>query len=130
MGQSLGPRLDRVLEAQSQLRAVAEQYDMQLDPTYRDVMSYPSPTTGQPVSTSFLVPRSREERSDFIGNAKKLGALWSSPQCVVLIANRKDIPGLMKSLVPAPRSVGCEGKKFALINRPGQGIEPPPVCPP
>jgi 4-amino-4-deoxy-L-arabinose transferase-like glycosyltransferase len=74
-------------------------------------------------------PRSREERSDFIGNAKKLGALWSSPQCVVLIANRKDIPGLMKSLVPPPRSVGCEGKKFALINRPGQGIEPPPACP-
>lgn len=73
--------------------------------------------------------RSRAERSDFIGNAKKLGALWSSPQCVVMITNRKDIPGVMKSLVPAPRSVGCEGKKFALINRPNEGIEPPPACP-
>jgi anthranilate 3-monooxygenase (FAD)/4-hydroxyphenylacetate 3-monooxygenase len=46
---------------QEPIRAVAEQYDMQLDPAYRDVMTYPSPTTGQPVSTSFLVPRSREE---------------------------------------------------------------------
>src|SRR3984893_1739431 len=46
---------------QEPLRAIAEQYDMQLDPAYRDVMTYPSPTTGQPVSTSFLVPRSREE---------------------------------------------------------------------
>jgi 4-amino-4-deoxy-L-arabinose transferase-like glycosyltransferase len=73
-------------------------------------------------------PRSREERSGFIGNAGKLGAMWSSPRCVVLIANRKDIPELMKSLVPAPRSVGCEGKKFALINRPDQGIVPPPAC--
>jgi 4-hydroxyphenylacetate 3-monooxygenase len=43
------------------IRAIAEQYDMQRDPAYRDVMTYPSPTTGQPVSTSFLVPYSREE---------------------------------------------------------------------
>ena len=34
---------------------------MQLDPAYRDVMTYPSPTTGDPVSTSFLVPHTREE---------------------------------------------------------------------
>ena len=46
---------------QEPIRAIAEQYDMQLDPGYRDVMTYPSPTTGQPVSTSFLVPLTREE---------------------------------------------------------------------
>src|SRR5262247_3593517 len=46
---------------QEPIRAIAEQYDMQQDPAYRDVMTYPSPSTGQPVSTSFLVPRSREE---------------------------------------------------------------------
>ena len=46
---------------QEPIRAIAEQYDMQLDPAYRDVMTYPSPATGAPVSTSFLVPRSREE---------------------------------------------------------------------
>jgi 4-hydroxyphenylacetate 3-monooxygenase oxygenase component len=43
------------------IRAIAEQYDMQSDAAYRDVMTYPSPATGQPVSTSFLIPRSREE---------------------------------------------------------------------
>jgi 4-hydroxyphenylacetate 3-monooxygenase oxygenase component len=46
---------------QEPIRAIAEQYDMQLDPAYRDVMTYPSPGTGQPVSTSFLVPYSRED---------------------------------------------------------------------
>ena len=46
---------------QEPIRAVAEQYDMQRDPAYRDVMTYPSPTTGQPVSTSFLIPYSRED---------------------------------------------------------------------
>src|SRR3989449_9351341 len=46
---------------QEPIRAIAEQYDMQLDPAYRGVMTYTSPTTGDPVSTSFLVPYSREE---------------------------------------------------------------------
>src|SRR5258708_872830 len=46
---------------QEPIRAIAEQYDMQRDPAYRDVMTYPSPTTGQPVSTSFLIPYSRED---------------------------------------------------------------------
>jgi anthranilate 3-monooxygenase (FAD)/4-hydroxyphenylacetate 3-monooxygenase len=43
------------------MRAIAEQYDMQLDPAYRDVMTYPSPTTGEPVSSSFMVPYSHAE---------------------------------------------------------------------
>jgi aromatic ring hydroxylase len=46
---------------QAPIRAIAEQYDMQLDPAYREVMTYPSPSTGEPVSTSFLVPYQREE---------------------------------------------------------------------
>jgi anthranilate 3-monooxygenase (FAD)/4-hydroxyphenylacetate 3-monooxygenase len=46
---------------QEPIRAIAEQYDMQLDPAYREVMTYPSPTTGEPVSTSFLIPYTREE---------------------------------------------------------------------
>ncbi len=46
---------------QEPIRAIAEQYDMQLDPAYRDVMTCPSPTTGEPVSTSFLVPYTRED---------------------------------------------------------------------
>ena len=46
---------------QEPIRAIAEQYDMQLDPAYRDIMTYTSPSTGEPVSTSFLVPRTRED---------------------------------------------------------------------
>ncbi len=44
---------------QEPIRAIAEQYDMQCDPACRDVMTYPSPPIGQPVSTSFLVPYTR-----------------------------------------------------------------------
>ena len=39
----------------------AELYDMQHDPAYRDVLTYPSPTTGEPVATSFLIPRTPED---------------------------------------------------------------------
>ena len=46
---------------QGPLRSIAEQYDMQFEPAYREVMTYPSPSTGEPVSTSFVVPRSRDD---------------------------------------------------------------------
>jgi 4-hydroxyphenylacetate 3-monooxygenase len=38
------------------IRSYAELFDMQHDPAYRDVLTYPSPTSGEPVATSFLVP--------------------------------------------------------------------------
>jgi len=59
-----GRRIDDVTAEpifQEPIRAIAEQYDMQLDPAYRAVMTYTSPTTGDPVSTSFLVPYTRED---------------------------------------------------------------------
>jgi len=39
----------------------AELYDLQHDPAYRDVLTYPSPASGEPVATSFLVPRTPED---------------------------------------------------------------------
>jgi 4-hydroxyphenylacetate 3-monooxygenase len=39
------------------IASYAELYDMQHDPAYRDVLTYPSPATGEPVATSFLTPR-------------------------------------------------------------------------
>jgi 4-hydroxyphenylacetate 3-monooxygenase len=39
----------------------ARLYDMQHDPALRDVLTYESPTTGDRVGTSFLVPKSAED---------------------------------------------------------------------
>jgi 4-hydroxyphenylacetate 3-monooxygenase len=39
------------------LRSYAALYDMQHDPAYRDVLTYPSPSSGEPVAASFLIPR-------------------------------------------------------------------------
>src|ERR1700674_3447263 len=42
-------------------RAIASLYDMQSDPKLRDEMTYVSPTTGDRVGLSFIIPRTRED---------------------------------------------------------------------
>ncbi|KNE80875.1 MULTISPECIES: 4-hydroxyphenylacetate 3-monooxygenase, oxygenase component [Streptomyces] len=43
------------------VRSYAELYDLQHAPEHKDVLTYPSPTTGEPVATSFLTPRTPED---------------------------------------------------------------------
>src|ERR1700733_8689289 len=43
------------------IASYADLYDMQHDPAHRDVLTYPSPGTGEPVATSFLTPRTPED---------------------------------------------------------------------
>lgn len=40
---------------------IAGLYDIQHDPAYRDILTYPSPKTGQPVNYSFLIPETWEQ---------------------------------------------------------------------
>jgi 4-amino-4-deoxy-L-arabinose transferase-like glycosyltransferase len=61
--------------------------------------------------------RTPDERAGFVGTAAKLRDVWASNRCVVLIANRADLAELSKTLNPAPRIIGCEGKKLALYNQ-------------
>src|SRR5881275_2781888 len=42
------------------VRAIAQLYDMQHEPAIRDVMTFASPTTGEPVGRSFDMPATRE----------------------------------------------------------------------
>ncbi|MFG2227571.1 4-hydroxyphenylacetate 3-monooxygenase, oxygenase component [Streptomyces sp. NPDC048644] len=43
------------------VRTYAELYDLQHSPAHKDVLTYPSPTTGDPVGTSFLTPRTPDD---------------------------------------------------------------------
>src|SRR5215471_13516709 len=43
------------------IQTYAALYDMQHDPAHRDVLTYPSPTTGEPVGTSFMVPQTADD---------------------------------------------------------------------
>ena len=60
---------------------------------------------------------SPDAHASFIASDAELRTIWGSHSCVVLIVNRKDIPGVAKSLDPPPSIIGCEGKKIALYNR-------------
>ena len=42
-------------------RSYASLFDLQHDPASRDLLTFPSPTTGDRVNVSFLVPRTRED---------------------------------------------------------------------
>ena len=60
------------------LRSYAELYDMQHDPAYRDVLTYPSPASGEPVATSFLVPRT----SGDLDKRRQACKLWADASAI------------------------------------------------
>ncbi|MGH8013485.1 MAG: glycosyltransferase family 39 protein, partial [Candidatus Binataceae bacterium] len=71
---------------------------------------------------------SPEARATFIPTDSKLLSLWQSPQCVVLIANRHDLPHLAGLLDPHGVMIGCEGKKVAIISRTLTAAASTPSC--
>ena len=59
-----GKRVDSVVDHPilgRMARTLAEIYDLQYDPALQARLTYPSPTTGAPVSLSFIQPRNTEE---------------------------------------------------------------------
>jgi 4-amino-4-deoxy-L-arabinose transferase-like glycosyltransferase len=55
---------------------------------------------------------------DVFATDPQLKKAWDGVQCLVLVANRLDLPTLVKQLYPVPTIIGREGKKLALYNRP------------
>src|SRR5437660_2861487 len=55
------------------VRSYAELYDMQHDPAYRDVLTYPSPVTGDSVATAFLAPRTPQD----LVKRRQASKLWA-----------------------------------------------------
>ena len=43
------------------VRSYAALFDLQHAPEYRNILTYPSPATADPVATSFLIPRTHED---------------------------------------------------------------------
>lgn len=41
--------------------SIASLYDLAVDPANRELMTYPSPTTGEPVNRSFMIPASEDD---------------------------------------------------------------------
>ncbi len=58
-------------------RAIAALYDMQHDPELRERMTYMSPTTGERVGLSFIIPRTREE----LERRRDMMLTWARATC-------------------------------------------------
>ena len=59
------------------VKSVAALYDMQHDPELREEMTYASPTTGQPVGLSFLIPQNIED----LERRRNMMARWAWASC-------------------------------------------------
>lgn len=54
-------------------RTFAEMYDLQHDPEYKDMLSMPSPLTGNPISASYMFPKNAQD----LEKRRKLIQFWS-----------------------------------------------------
>src|SRR5436309_1953490 len=59
------------------VRAIANLYDMQHDPERREIMTFPSPTTGEPVGRSFDMPQTKEA----LETRSKMMLNWARATC-------------------------------------------------
>ena len=59
------------------VRSVAALYDMQHDPSLREEMTFASPTTGDPVGLSFLIPRT----ADDLIRRREMMSRWAWASC-------------------------------------------------
>src|SRR5947207_5549684 len=59
------------------VRAIAQLYDMQHDPELREVMTFPSPSTGEPVGSYFERPKTKEA----LETRSKMMLNWARATC-------------------------------------------------
>jgi 4-hydroxyphenylacetate 3-monooxygenase len=57
--------------------SVARLYDMQYDPALSNIMTYPSPTTGELVGTSFMIPRTLQD----LVQRRQMMQHWANATC-------------------------------------------------
>ena len=60
--------------------SIATLYDMQHDSAHHDTLCYPSPSSGEPVGRSFLIPRSRED----LVSRRTMTKTWADATCGML----------------------------------------------
>ena len=59
------------------IESIAHLYDMQHDAAYQERLCYPSPTSGDPVGLSFLIPRSQED----LVRRRQMVKVWADATC-------------------------------------------------
>ena len=59
------------------IESLAQLYDMQHDPALQPLLTYSSPTSGDPVGLSFLIPRTHED----LARRRQMIKIWADATC-------------------------------------------------
>jgi 4-hydroxyphenylacetate 3-monooxygenase len=90
-------------------KSVAKLYDLQNDPAKRELMTFTSPTTGQPVSRAFQIPRSHADLT-----AKRLASeAWSEISFGLMGRTPDHVAGFFNGYAAVPELFATQGQQFA-----------------
>ena len=91
------------------VRSYAELYDMQHDPAYRDILTYPSPATGDPVATAVLAPRTQAD----LVKRRQASKLWADRSLGMLGRTGDYLNSALMALASAADWFGQADSAFA-----------------
>jgi 4-hydroxyphenylacetate 3-monooxygenase len=90
-------------------RTLAALYDLQHDPTVGPKLTYPSPTSGDPVGLSFIQPRSRED----LVRRREMFKGWADYSCGMLGRSPDYMNVLLAGCAMAPDYFARAGAEYA-----------------
>ncbi len=91
------------------VRSIAHLYDLAASPEHRDVMTFPSPSTGEPVNKSFLVPRTAED----LAARRRAHRLWADATFGLMGRSPDHVPGFITGFAMRPDLFARQGQRFA-----------------
>ena len=91
------------------VHAYADLFDMQHDPRFRDVLTYPSPSTNQPVAAAFLVPRTEAD----LVKRRRAFKLWADRSLGMLGRTGDYLNSALMALASAADWFGQADQAFA-----------------
>jgi 4-hydroxyphenylacetate 3-monooxygenase len=91
------------------VRTYAGLFDLQHDPAYRDVLTYPSPATGDPVATSFLIPRTQAD----LDKRRRAYKVWADQSLGMLGRTGDYLNSALMALASAADWFGQAGPAFS-----------------
>jgi 4-hydroxyphenylacetate 3-monooxygenase len=91
------------------VRSIAHLYDLAASPEHRDVMTFPSPSTGEPVNKSFLVPRTPED----LAARRRAHRLWADATFGLMGRSPDHVPGFITGFAMRPDLFARQGQRFA-----------------
>ena len=90
------------------VRSIAGLYDLAAAPEHRDVMTFPSPATGEPVNMAFLLPRSRED----LAKRRRAHRLWAEATFGLMGRSPDHVPGFITGFALRPDLFARGGARF------------------